>query len=184
MTIEIGNNKSKTYFLPLFALFVKIGYLKKLQNTYFWYDEDIGVDTFSLLYKFDGKVHGDSSNRKGFTIYEETLFQHPYFKSYADYDEYVIYNFTLEHNDGLIKARDLIVRGKYSKLSKEQKNHIIDFMLAFHGPTSGTLVKKVLFQDEKLRQRLGDELGVVLPEDAELSSAPEIQDEIFLMQLT
>lgn len=183
MNIDLKTNKSKTYFLPLFAKYVNIKYFPILMNTYFWYDNDISKETFHLLYKFDGKIKGKLYNRKGFIIYEDYLTQHELFIGYMDYQEYVIYQFKLLPE--LIKKRDILLKGQYSKLSPKDKNDIIDFTLIFYDTTGATILRKILNKDKGLRLKLAEELGYTkktikdFPEDAELSSAINIQEEIF-----
>lgn len=158
MQLKINVNKSKVYFTPLFNEVVPIAYFNLLQNTYFWYD-DFKEETFCLLYKFDGRVKGKFQKRSGFTVYEQTeLTQSKLFKGYRDFGEYVIYEFEL--TDELLDYRNILLEGKYSKLSEKAKQTILSFSGEVYGPNEKNHIKKVLYKDEELLQEVADKFNV------------------------
>lgn len=182
--LEIKRNKSVTYLLPIFARFVPVSYFKLLENTYLWYD-DYTEETFCLLYKFDGRVTGKMASRQGFTVYEEkVLKKNRYFQGSDDYGPYVIFKFDMP--DEMIEIRDLFIEGKYSRYSDVSKEIVLDHILRFYGPNEKLLIQKIFMRDPELRHHLLEKLGpsTILPEDAEVSSAPYIQDELFANSVT
>jgi hypothetical protein len=178
-TLEIRRNKSITYLLPIFTRFVPVSYFRLLENTYLWFD-DYTEETFCLLYKFDGKVRGTMASREGFTVYEERVLQrNKYYQGSDDYDKYVIFKFLLPEE--MFQVRNLFLEGKYSKYSDEHKAAILDHILRFYGPAEKVFIERIFQRDPELRQQLLEKLGpsTYLPPDAEVSSAPYIEDELF-----
>lgn len=178
--INIKRTKSATYFLPLFDSFFKIKYFNLLKNTYFFFD-DIKEDTFSILYRFDGKVTGKYQNRQGFTIYEQQIRAGEFYISEEDYEEHVLYTFRIP--DELIEVKHKLLEGKYSELTGEQKDKIILFIHNNHGPIGARKVSDVLHKSSKLKEQLEETLKHTLSKNAELSSILNVEDEIFINSL-
>ena len=175
----IKRNKSLTYLLPVFARFVPVSYFRLLENTYLWYD-DYTEECFCLLYRFDGKVRGRMSTREGYTVYEERqLRRNKYYLGSDDYGRYVIFKFILPEE--MINLRTLFLEGKYSKYPDQYKSIILDHILRYYGPHEKILIEKIFNRDYELRMQLLEKLGpsTKLPIDAEVSSAPYIDDEMF-----
>lgn len=181
--LEIVRNKSLTYILPVFGLFVPISFFRLLKNTYLWYD-DFKEESFCLLYKFDGRVKGEMRSRQGFTVYEEkTLKRSKYFNGSVDYGEHVVFQFLLP--DEMFDLRNLFIEGMYSKFSDDHKRTILEFILRYYGPNEQELIRRIFDKDIRLREELMDKLGpkTVLPLEAELSSIPDEKNELFLNSL-
>lgn len=176
MKINIKRNKSFTYILPLFNIYVEIKYFHLLVNTYLWTD-DVTEDCLCLLFKFDGNVTGQFQAREGFTMYEKRLRNSEYYIDEEDHGEYVLYKFRLE--DELIEEKHKFIAGKYSKLKEENKTTIIKFCKAKYNIATANAIKDVLNRAPKLRERLSEEIKHYIPEDAELSSIINIDDETF-----
>lgn len=175
--INIKVNKSKIYFTPIFNRFVPIQHFNLLKNTYFWYD-NFKEDVFCLLYKFDGRVTGSHNNRRGFTVYEnDVLFAHDLLRGYRDYDEYVIYEFSL--NDELIDFRNELIQGRYSKIKEKDKSTIIEFNLRMYGPNDADYISRVLNRDEELINNIAEELNVNPKYIPEASSSIDLDSEMF-----
>ena len=174
--IKIERNKSITYFLPIFDKFVSIKYFNLLENTYFWYD-DISTESFCLLYKFDGRIRGEYKHREGFVVYEQELRNSKYYLGECDYNEYVLYMFELPKELQYIKYT--LIEGKYSKLKEIYKKYILDFILQRYGSFDASVIKQILYKDAKYRNNLSEQLKIAIPENAELSSIINIENEMF-----
>lgn len=180
MKINIKRNKSFTYILPLFNVYTEIKYFHLLVNTYLWLDDE-DEECFCLLYKFDGSVTGQFRAREGFTLYEERLRQSKYYLDEADYGPYVLYKFKLE--DELIEERNKLILGKYSKLKDENKSTIIRFCKNKYNILTANAVKDVLYKAKELREKLSEQIKHYIPEDAELSSILDKNEETFINSL-
>lgn len=174
--IRIERNKSTTYFLPVFNEIVPIKYFNLLKNSYFWYD-DFSKDTFCLLYKFNGRITGELSHRKGFTVYEQELRSNVNYVGECDYGEYVVYIFSLP--DELIELKYTLLKGKYSLIPEDFKQIIIQFLFQYYGAFDASVIKQVLYKDDEFRFNLGEQLGITMPKDSELSSIIDIEKELF-----
>ena len=67
------------------------------------------------------------------------------------------------------------LRGQYSKLSSNYKIHLLEF----HDKDMNDTLGQVLFKTEKRRQSLEAKLDVSLPEDSELLSIINVEDETY-----
>tara|TARA_B100001093_G_scaffold514357_1_gene588219 strand:+ start:1235 stop:1804 length:570 start_codon:yes stop_codon:yes gene_type:complete len=164
---RLMRNKSFTYILPMMSLYfdlVKEGLLNtfvrstdypKLKNHIFF------------LYKF-------SSNKK-FLEYEDYLEKQELFEISYDPDKFhAMYVFKIP--DGHRNIYDQFLKGRYSKFPQDYKVHIFKF----HNITSPShRVAQVLFRHPDLREEWEDKLDVVISEDAEVSSPPNIKLETY-----
>lgn len=180
MTIDIKRNKSFTYILPLFDVFVEVKYFELLQNTYLWFDDN-KEDVFCLLYKFDGSLDGPAFSRKGFTMYEQRLRENEYYIDDVDYGQYVLFIFNLPED--IIEEKHKFIEGKYSKLTDESKSTILKFFRYKYGNLVAKTIENVLVKAEALRIELSEKIVHHIPEDAELSSIIDPEDELFKNQL-
>lgn len=177
--LEIKRNKSITYLLPIFSRFVPVSYFRLLVNTYLWFD-DYTEEVFCLLYKFDGKIKGKMSSREGFTVYEEkVLRRNKYYLGSDDYDKHVIFKFTLPEE--MFDLRTIFLEGKYSKLPLQAQTIVLEWTMRYYGPNDRAFIEMIFNKDPELRERLLDKLGssTKLPHDAEVSSAPYEDEEMF-----
>lgn len=168
--IEIDPTKSFTYLLPIYGMFIDFEFLNLLQNSYMMNNEEESL--FGVLYKYSGKV--------AFGQFEEKLMTHPLFASHEDYGEYVLYKF--KTNDVIQKAQDLFKVGRYSWYANEQKEAIRDMAIS-RGFGNYDRIFKILNRDPGIRAEMSKNLGEELPLGAELSSIPEMDDELFTNHL-
>lgn len=177
--LEIKRNKSLTYLLPVFSRFVPVSYFRLLANTYLWFD-DFSEETFCLLYKFDGRVQGKMSSREGFTVYEDkTLRRNKYYLGSDDYDKFVIFKFQLP--DEMYDLRTMFIEGKFSYFPRVAKEIVLEWTMRYYGPNDRSFIEMIFNRDPLLRNKLLEKLGpsTQLPDDAEVSSVPYVEDEMF-----
>ena len=154
--------KSYTYILPMMAYFMNIR-KRNLVNTYVGSKDHPELDNhIFLLYKFHGT--------KEFILYEEYLEGRSIFHSKYDPDKHhVMFVFNVpEDYQGIY---DQYKKGKYSEFPQDYKIQIFKF----HNITDAShKVAKVLFKHPDLREELEDRIGAEIPEDAEVSSIPDM----------
>jgi len=165
-----SKNRSRTYFVPLIHKFVDV-HKSLLINTYLF---DINkpdlnienIDGLFLLFKWaDNSIHKQ---------YEQSLLNSAFIRDHYDIDteSYMTYfKFPVD----IINDIDLIVKGKYSKLSIDSKKAI----LKYWGMGMGSEVYSILFKVEGRKELLEKNLGVTLSEDAELGSMLDYDSETF-----
>lgn len=180
VTVDIKRNKSFTYILPLFDVYVEVKYFDLLVNTYLWSD-DLQMDTFCLLYKFDGSLKGSAHSRKGFTMYEQRLRENEYYIDDIDYGPYVLFIFNLPED--IIEEKHKFIEGKYSRLTDESKSTILKFSNYKYGSLTAKSIENVLKKSVKLRESLSERIKHYIPEDAELSSVIDPVEELFIEHL-
>jgi hypothetical protein len=134
-------------------------------------DEDYGNKLY-LLYRFNSSTK--------FTEFENQMISHPNFNKLMDPDPYhTIYCFDLPQD--YQKDINTILEGKYSQISEEAKKRLI----AFHKSTKERPLYQILYKDPKRKLQMEVDLStpshkVKIPEDNELYSPLEKQEEIFL----
>ena len=165
---RLMRNKSFTYILPMMSLYF---YVKRenLINT-FLYSEDKPKlkDHLFFLYKFSG--------HQAFLQYEDYLENEELFELGYDPDKYhVLFAFRIPDSHKDIYKKFL--KGRYSEFPQEYKAHIFKY----HGITdSSHRVAQVLFKHPDLREEWEDKLGVVISDEAEVSSPPDIKMETYI----
>lgn len=158
---RLMRNKSFTYILPMMALHIDI-VKENLLNTFLYsQDHPKYKEHVYLLYKFSGA--------RKFLEYENYLENHELFEFSYDPDKHhVLFCFKIppEHKD----VYKHFVKGRYSKFPQDYKVSLFKF----HGIKNPThRVAQVLFKHPDLREEWEDKLGVVISEDAEVSSPPD-----------
>ena len=88
-------------------------------------------------------------------------------------NKYVIFIFKVPTTQR--KNYNHIINGEYSKVDVLYKNKILEF----HNFTTEGDLEQILFRSKNRRQRLEKQLGVKLPEFAELHSIMDLEDETF-----
>jgi len=174
---KLRYNKSKTYLLPLLAevIDIDIRFFNNLINTYIFDVNGIYENCFFILHDFSFK-------NPEFTAYEHKLTNTEYFVDLVDIDNRVLYIYKFPEE--YIVEYNYFKEGKYSKFEKDAKDKIINF---FGNIYKGNLnavnflltLRQVLYKDNKLKEKLEKELGVLLPEDAELTDIISVEDETF-----
>lgn len=119
-----------------------------------------------LLYRFSGSLE--------FVQFEERLQNHPYFEESYEVDNYqTMYVFNIPQD--YMEDIQLILDGKYSKIQPETKENI----LRFNQSRTNSILEKILFRDPSWKAELENKLKASLPDDAELYSIFNVEEEIF-----
>ena len=109
-----------------------------------------------------------------FLKFEQALKQFNSFRDTFDPSPYFVI-FVFNVPDYVQKQYDLYIDGKYSKFSPEFKSRIMDF----HGFNIHGEMAQILFQDEKRRLRLQEELDAEIEPGSELLSIIDVEEETF-----
>jgi hypothetical protein len=135
-------------------------------NAFIGTETDADLNFISLLYRFDGSVE--------FANFEEKLKEREDFVSAKDVDKYhILYTFRLPES---AKADiELITQSKYSKVSEEAKEQILDF----HYSDRSKPIGQILYKCSLRRKEMEKELRHEIPADNELFEAFSIPNEIF-----
>jgi hypothetical protein len=119
-----------------------------------------------LLYRF--------SKSSEFLKFEQALSKFSTFKRKEDPEsEYVMFVFNVPKAH-LRNYRNFI-KGQYSKFTLKYKNNI----LKFHGIDQTSEIGQILFKDENRKKALEKRLKATLPEDSELMSIINPEEEVF-----
>lgn len=160
-------NKSKTYLSYYINKYIPIEFHNKLKNTYIAFNDEYYY--WCMLYEFSGKLD--------FTTYEEKLENNPYYVKTIDTDKtHVLYIFSIpeELNDVI----NLFVSGKYSKLP--DRDNLIKYLVRTYNLPLNHDIVKILKKDPKLKERLENELDVIIDDDLDLSDLPDLNSENYI----
>lgn len=160
-------NKSKTYLSYYINKYIPIEFHNKLKNTYIAFNDEYYY--WCMLYEFSGKLD--------FTTYEEKLENNPYYVKTIDTDRtHVLYIFSIpeELNDVI----NLFVSGKYSKLP--DRDDLIKYLVRTYNLPLNHDIVKILRKDPKLKERLENELDVIIDDDLDLSDLPDLNSENYI----
>lgn len=158
--------KSSTYMLPILDEQIDFEFLPLMVGSYLYNNRE--EKEFSVLYKFKGT--------EKFTEFEKRMMDHVLFIGHEDYGEYVLYKFRLTAD--MQKALDLLLEGKYSMLTLEQKN-CIESMCKRRGFSNYRRIRMILDKHESIRLELEFRLKCKILWDAELSSPIDPDTEYF-----
>lgn len=123
-------------------------------------------DTICLLYRFSGEVV--------FTKFEAALESFKTFKRKFDPDPYHVM-FVFNIPDGAVNSFTAFKNSKYSEIGEIMKLKILDY----HSFSMDGHTAQILFKDKSLKTQLEKELELELPDNAELSSCINLNEEIF-----
>ena len=157
-------NKSSEFLLPILGgnriLFM---YDSLLHNCYAGTNED--KNCIVLVYKYSDSLL--------FNKFEKAIIRLRSFKKAFDTEKYTIFIFNVPvyYKEDYKRFMD----SKYSKFSLDLKLQI----LSFHNQEIEDRLGQILFNGEKLREKLEYELDVILPKDCELYSCLDMKNEIF-----
>lgn len=170
---KIINNKSRTYLLPLISKDIKLEYDYLLINTYIKFNKNVDIEyPFGLLYEvepspiwaeYNEYLMSIESYYRGFTIGEDKkLFVFRFPDRYTN--EYLLFK-----------------EGKYSKFDVEAKSLIISYSAeAYKYPPLIEDLTGVLWKHKSRRMKLEKALDMKLPDDCELASKIEYDNETFI----
>ena len=157
--------KSSLFLLPMLGgtrrLFM---YNKLFVNAFIAAEQH--EDCIALLYRFSGDTI--------FLKFEQALKKFNSFRDTFDPSPYFVM-FIFDVPDTYRKEYDLYMDGKYSKFSPEFKSRIMEF----HGFNIHGEMAQILFQDEKRRLRLQEELDAEIEPGSELLSIIDVKEETF-----
>lgn len=170
-------NKSKTYLLPLLSELVEFDkkYHNNIINTYIYDDLGKYENCFFILHKF-------SFRNPEYTIYENKLINNELYVDLIDINNDVLYIFKFPED--YLYEYNKYKEGKYSEFKNDAKELILNFfgeVYKFNMNAVNFLikVKQILFKDKKLKKIIEDKLNVILPDNAELSSIMNKEEETF-----
>lgn len=158
-------NKSSLFILPMLGGTRKLFMFDSLFVNAFININDY-KNCICLVYRFSGDPL--------FLKFEQALKQFRTFKDTFDPSPHFV-AFVFDVPTKYEEDYDKFIAGKYSKLTPQFKTRIMDF----HSFNIYGEMAQILFQDEKRRKRLSEELGVELDEDSELYSIIDIEEETF-----
>lgn len=177
---EIKKIKTKTvaYLLPLVTPrnakitdFKEDGFFPKCNfiNAFRYCEEfpELTKHVF-VLYKY--------SPIAGFEAYMNKMKNNSCFHSYVDFDKVsvmLIYEIPFE----CLNTLALFDKGSYSKFRAEDKKKILDFYSATSSDNFGP--SGVLYKKEWRRLEIEKQIDMKLPQDAELSSIPNVEEETY-----
>ncbi len=157
--------KSSLFLLPMLGGTRRLYMWDKLFVNAF-INADQHKNSICLLYRFSGDTI--------FLKFEQALKQFRTFKDTFDPSpHFVMFVFDVPENHK--EQYDLYIAGKYSKFSPTFKSKIMEF----HGFNIHGEMAQILFQDEKRRLRLQEELDAEIELDSELLSIIDIEEETF-----
>jgi hypothetical protein len=112
----------------------------------------------------------------GFEAFITRMKKNPNFHSFVDFDKVsvmLIYEIPFE----CLNALTLFDKGSYSKFRAEDKKKILDFYSATSSDIFGP--SGVLYKKDWRRLEIEKQIGMSLPQDAELSSIPLLEEETY-----
>lgn len=123
-------------------------------------------DYIYLLYRFDGSM--------AYVKFDEAIRKHPYFENVVEPDLYhTLYKLKLPEK--YREDIDLILLGKYSRITTESKQKILNF----HLTTQDRPLGEILMRSPNKRIQMEKEFKHPIPEENELLSPFEILKEIY-----
>lgn len=162
-------NKSKAYILPLLNYYVDLNFINKIKNTYLFLENDL--DSYIIL------KYGENEDEE-FQNYLIELSTSDYCKEIItkDAETYCIFTIFEEVREDY----ESFVIGKFSEISVRSKKKIVSFSLKNYG--IGNIktinkIKQILDKDTKLKRKIEEDLDVILSEESELSSLPNLNNE-------
>lgn len=165
-----GLTKSTTFLMP-FLGGNHNNYRYKLNFVNAFLDAELDPnnkmgESLYLLYRFDGSLN--------YLSFDEDIRNHPYFEEGFEPDPYhTLYKFKLPEN--FKEDIELILKGKYSKISTEAKQLILNFHLSHKNRPLG----QILLRSPERRKQMEEDLGHPIPKENELLSPINFRDEIY-----
>ena len=153
--------KSSLFLLPMFG--IKIFYVESI--IYELFPTSRERRTLYSLYRFSGDPL--------FLKFEQALSKFKSFEKEDPNDGFVLFTFRIP--DRHSKNFEKFMNGEYSKFSKLYKMTLLEF----HNFDVDDLIGQVIFRSDTRRKALEEKLGCVLPEDSELLSIVDLEQEKF-----
>jgi len=179
--IEVAANRSKTYLLPLLDEIVGLDFVGHIQNTYLKFSPDLNIQShypFGILYKYDTSIYYREGKRVSFPDWETSLKEHPLLEKVFDFGVNTLYVFDFPKE--YLTEYKLFKLGKYSKFSNAAKTVILEKTSLYYKHSSIAVdVAHVLYKNKERKRKLELELGIKLPDDCELASKFDSNEELF-----
>lgn len=174
-------NKSKTYLLPLIApiIGIKQPFFNFIENTYMFDSGDEYNECFYIIQDF-------SFRNPEFTKYEHELINNYLFQKLIDLeDNKVLYIFKFPEE--YLHEYYSLINSKYSEFGEDAKQQILSYWTELYGKTHVGVnlvlsLKKILYKDKTLKQKLEQSLNIKLDDNAELGEKVEISNETFVLK--
>lgn len=164
-------NKSKSYLLPLLDKYIDIEFLYDLENTFI--NIEGHIECMGLLYKkninpsvvkYFNKLRNNSLYRKEIVL-----------------TNYVLFIF--EFPDQFLKEYKNFHLGRYSKFSIDAKKIITRFLSNnYQYPELIEDMVQILYKNKARKEKLEEQLGIKLSDDAELTSVIDEEEETFYIE--
>ena len=177
-------NKSFTYLLPLYCKYFiqenpelkEILFVQHTKNCYAYKkvnDKSYKLFTIQLIRpkERDENFQKYLSNLKKSAIFVEI--------EVTDEDMFLSFKIPEEIKD----ARSKFMQGKYSMIKSGDKRTILSFIKKHISIDFSTHVNNIFSKNKKMRKGLEEALDVTLPEDAELSSKPDLEEETINLEM-
>ena len=162
-------NKSKSYILPLLNDFIQIKNISNIVNSYLFME---GKDDKYIIIKY---IRNNEALE-----YIESIKSHNLINNIIESDNFIYIVFNVP--DEIINDYDKFLEGRYSEF--ENKKGILMF-LENNYPSRffNTIqrIKQVLYKEKALKYEIEYNLDIVLPDNAELSSKPDLINETLII---
>lgn len=120
-----------------------------------------------LMYRFTGTEY--------YKEFEKIMITDSFCVSHLEHGPYhVVYKFKIPKE--FEKDVEFFMEGKYSKFSKALKGRI----QKFYGRGNNKHIMDIITKDKDLKKQMENHLQIKLPEDTELASRPDIENEIYI----
>jgi hypothetical protein len=172
----VGNStRTTTYLLPLLSKTIGVDYRSHIRNCYIFFNDDIGVNyPVGVVYDVT-----DFASFEEFNMYDEMI------KSSAWYRENYSFNedmklYVFECPDQWKSDYDLFVEGQYSKMSKDAKKTILSYTtLEYKYQPLIDDMAGILYKRRDRKEKLEKILAMTIPDDLELASKIDPEQETF-----
>lgn len=168
---EIAINKSKSYLLPLLDKYVSIEFLYDIENTFINIENEI--ECMAILYK--------KNITPAVVKYFNRLREHSLYRRELILTNYVLFIF--EFPEQFLKEYKYFHLGRYSKFSVDAKKIITRFLSNnYQYPELIEDMVQILYKNKARKERLEEQLGIKLSDDAELTSVIDEEEETFYIE--
>ena len=160
-------NKSAMFIMPLLGQNREyFRWDKEFVNCFMGTEDEGCINTIRLWYRYPGTVEMEK--------FEQKLMKHTNYMGQENVDKYhVMYEFSVSMSD--MPDYHKLVGGKYSRITDESKERILEF----HGSSNGSPLGKILNRDPTRRKKMEKDLDVKIDKDAELHDPFYEEDELF-----
>lgn len=174
-------NKSKTYLLPLIApiIGIKSDFFEYIDNTYMFDLDNTYNECFFIVQDF-------SFRNPEFTKYEHELTNNYLFQKLIDLSNdkvLYIFKFPEEYLHEYYCLKD----SRYSEFGEDAKQQVLSYWTELYGKSHNGVnfilsVKKILYKDKTLKEKLEKSLNVKLDDNVELGQQVDIVNETFVLE--